>query len=179
MDSTLMTIIAIFLAAVLMFIVPLMTVSERNDDIAQSVVQTATAEFVDTVSNVGAIRPSDYEVYLQKLLSTGNTFDVEIEVQHLDENFGKKNAATSGDLIGENERYSTFTTEILNTIYKDANNPKSYVLKKGDNVIVTAKNTNKTVAQTLRSFAYKITGQGTYQIGASSSSMVVNNGSNN
>lgn len=179
MDNTLMTIIGIFLTAVLMFVVPLMSISERNDDIAQSVVQTATSEFVSTISNAGVIRKSDYEAYIQKIASTGNTFDVEIEVQHLDENFGKKNTTTSGDLIGENQRYSTFTTEILDTMYEEKGNTQNYVLKKGDNVIVTAKNNNKTIAQTLRTFMYKVTGQGTYQIGASASSLVVNNGSTN
>ena len=33
MGDTLMTIIAIFLAAILMFVFPLLAVSERNDDI--------------------------------------------------------------------------------------------------------------------------------------------------
>lgn len=174
MSDTLITIIAIFLAATLMFIVPLMSVTERNDDIAQSVVQTATSEFVDTISNAGAIKLSDYEAYTQKLASTGNTFDIEIEVQHLDENPGKKSTSTSGDLIGENVRYSTFTSEIMEKI--DSSDSKTYPLKKGDNVIITAKNTNSTMAQSLRSFVYKVTGQGTYQIAASSSSMVVNTG---
>ena len=35
MSDTLVTVIAIFLAATLMFVFPLMSVSERNDDIAQ------------------------------------------------------------------------------------------------------------------------------------------------
>lgn len=175
MSDTLITIISIFLAAILMFIFPLMSVSERNDDIAQSVVQTATSEFVETISTVGVIKPSDYEAYTQKLAATGNTFDVEIEVQHLDENLRKKSASTAQDLIGENVRYSTFTSEVLNSMYENGEK-KNYKLKKGDNVIITAKNTNKTIAQTLRSFLYKVTGQGTYQISASSSSMVVNSG---
>jgi len=172
MSDTLITIIAIFLAAVLMFIVPLMSITERNDDIAQSVVQTATSEFVDTISNAGSIKQSDYDAYVQKLASTGNTFDIEMEVQHLDENPGKKSAVTSGDLIGENIRYSTFTSEIEAQLTQNG----SYPLKKGDNVVVTAKNTNKTIAQSLRTFLYKVTGQGTHQIAASSSSMVVNTG---
>ena len=177
MSDTLITIIAIFLAAVLMFIFPLMSVTERNDDIAQSVVQTATSEFVDTVSVAGAIKPSDYEAYLEKLNSTGNTYDVEIEVQHLDENPGKKSASTAINAIGENISYSTFTTDVLETMYDNSDGSESnYPLNKGDNVIVTAKNTNKTIAQSLRSFIYTVTGQGTYQIGASSSSMVVNTG---
>lgn len=113
MSDTLMIIIAIFLVAILMFIFPLMAVSERNDDIAQSVVQTATSAFVDSVSTKGKIEPSEYEALEQKLAATGNTYEIELEVQHLDENPGKKQATTSGDLIGENVRYSTFTTEIL------------------------------------------------------------------
>lgn len=110
-----------------------------------------------------------------KLAATGNTYDVEIEVQHLDENPGKKSTTTSGDLIGENISYSTFTTEILNKMYEN-DTPQNYILKKGDNIIVTVKNTNKTMAETLRTFFYKVTGQDTYEIAASSSSMVVNNG---
>lgn len=176
MSDTAITIIAIFLAAILMFIFPLMSLSERTDDISQTVVQTATSEFVDKISISGLIRPSDYEVYAQKLGATGNTYDIEIEVQHIDENPGKKTTVTSGDLIGENVRYSTFTSEILGKMYPEGGNPKNYPLKKGDNVIVTVKNTNKTMAQLLRTTFYKITGKGTYQIAASSSSMVVNTG---
>ena len=54
---------------------------------------------------------------------------------------------------------------------------EDYLLNKGDNVIITVKNTNTTMAQTLRAFFYKVTGNGTYQIAASASSMVVNTGS--
>ena len=175
MSDTLMIIIAIFLAAILMFIFPLMAVSERNDDIAQSVVQTATSAFVDSVSTKGKIEPSEYEALEQKLAATGNTYEIELEVQHLDENPGKKQATTSGDLIGENVRYSTFTTEILDTMY-EGTDAANYPLKKGDIVVVTVKNTNTTIAQSLRTFFYKITGQGTYQVAASASSMVVNTG---
>lgn len=178
MSDTLITIIAIFLAAILMFIFPLMSLTERNDDISQSVVQTATSEFVDKISISGQIKPADYESYLATIGATGNTYEIEIEVQHLDENPGKKSATTSGDLIGENVRYSTFTTEILGEMYT-ASGAKSYPLKKGDNVVVTVKNTNKTMAQMLRTTFYKITGEGTYQVAASASSMVVNTGSSN
>lgn len=180
MSDTLITIIAIFLAATLMFLVPLMSVSEKNDKIAQNVWDTAVSEFVDTVSNAGSIKPIDYEALEQKLAATGNTFDITIEVQHLDENPGKKATITSGDLIGENVRYSTFTQEILDYMYptqEDIDNmTRNYPLKKGDYIIVTVKNTNKTFAQSLRTFAFKVTGQGTYELASSDSSMVVNSG---
>lgn len=178
MSDTLITIIAIFLAAVLMFIFPLLSLSERNDDIAQSVVQSATAELVEQIVADGKISTSKYEEFIEKISATGNSFDVDIEVQHLDENAGKKPSMTSGDLIGENMRYSTYTSEILDYMYdsKAPQNTKAYPLKKGDIVIVTAKNTNKTIAQNLRTFFYKVLGKGTYQVAARSSGMVVNTG---
>ena len=42
MGDSLITIIAIFLAAILMFVFPLMSLSERTDDISQLAVATAT-----------------------------------------------------------------------------------------------------------------------------------------
>ena len=158
MSDTLMVVIGIFVAVILMFIFPLMSLSERSDDISQSVVQTTTSEFVDKVSVAGKIKRVDYETYAQTIAGTGNTYEIEIEVQHLDENPGKKSAVTSGSLVGENVRYSTFTTEILDKMYpKDGNSSQDYVLKKGDNIIVTAKNTNRTMAQMLRTTFYKVT----------------------
>ena len=179
MSDTLITIIAIFLAATLMFIVPLMSVTERNDDIAQTVVDAATAEFVETVSNAGAIKPSDYELLEQKLASTGNTYEIEMEVQVLDENPGKKAATTSSDLIGENTRYSIYTSEIRDYMYSQEDLDelaKNYPLKKGDIIVVTVKNTNRTMAEQFRSFMFKVAGKGTYEIAATRSSMVINNG---
>ena len=178
MSDTLITIVAIFLAAILMFIFPLMSVSERNDDIAQSVIQTATSEMVDKIATKGKITKADYDQYLAKIATTGNTYEVEVEVQKLDENFGKKSATTSPKMVGENSRYSVFTTDILKQVYEPADaKTYEYLLNKGDNVIITVKNTNTTMAQTLRAFFYKVTGNGTYQIAASASSMVVNTGS--
>ena len=104
MGDSLMVMIAIFVAAILMFIFPLLSLSERNDDISQTVVQTAASEFVDKVSVAGKIKASDYEAFASEINATGNTYDIEIEVQHLDENPGKKAVVTSGNLIGENVR---------------------------------------------------------------------------
>ena len=55
MGDSLITIIAIFLAAILMFVFPLMSLSERTDDISQLAVATATNEFVDKIRTTGKI----------------------------------------------------------------------------------------------------------------------------
>ena len=174
MSDTLITIIAIFLAAVLMFVFPLMAVSNNQEDVTQLAVTEATQEFVNKAATKGKITQEDYDTYVQTLGATGNTYDIKLEVQHLDENPGKKVSTTSGDMIGENVRYSTFTDEILKSFNDDGNG--TYSLSKGDNVIVTVNNTNTTLAQLLRNFVYKVTGSDTYQIGASASALVVSNG---
>ena len=176
MSDTLMVVIGIFLAVILMFIFPLMSMSERHDDISQSAVQTATSEFVDKISVKGKITPEDYDQYFGSINAmSGAPYEVEIEVQHLDENPGKKASTTSPDLIGENLRYSTYTSEITDTMFGGAVDT-SYPLNKGDNVIVTAKNSSKTWAEVLRTAFYKVTGGNSTQIAASASSMVVNGG---
>ena len=49
MDDILTSIIGIGIAAVLMFIFPLITMSDRTDDISQLTVEIATTEFVDDI----------------------------------------------------------------------------------------------------------------------------------
>ena len=111
MSDTLITIVAILLAAVLMFIFPLLSISERSDDISQLSVQTATSEFVDNSRSVGKITMEEYTKLLNTINATGNAYDVELEVKILDENVGKKSAWTQGTVIGENIYYSIYTSQ--------------------------------------------------------------------
>lgn len=175
MGDSLITIVAIFLAAILMFVFPLMSISERNDDIAQMAAQTATVEFVDNIRQTGRITEENYSSYTQTLVATGNSYDVELELKVLDENPGKKTAQTSGDKIGENIYYSEYTSQILDKI--NNSNTKTMKLKEGDIISVNVKNTNTTIGQMLKNFFYSITGNDTYAITASHSGVVMANGS--
>lgn len=172
MSDTLITIIAIFLAAVLMFVFPLMSVSERNDDIAELKIQEVTTEFVNKVKTTGLVTAQNYGSYIQSLNSTGNTFDVAVELKILDENLSSKVGQASSDKIGENVYYSVFTSQM-----EDVLNAKGkYVLKEGDMISVSVKNTNRTIAQMLKDFFYSVTGNDAYQIAAQQSAMVTANG---
>ena len=51
MSDSFITIIAIFLAAILMFIFPLMSMADRTDDISELTVKNAVIEFVEKVKN--------------------------------------------------------------------------------------------------------------------------------
>ena len=175
MGDSLITIVAIFLAAILMFVFPLMTISERNDDIAQLGVQTAVTEFVDDISATGKITMDEYSAFIQTLAATGNSYDVEIEVKVLDENPGKKTTWAVADKIGENTYYSVYTSQIEEVL---AGPKQKYTLKEGDVVSISVKNTNTTISQMLRNFFYTVSGKGTYQVAAQHAAMVKSNGSN-
>lgn len=175
MGESLTTIIAIFLAAILMFVFPLMSISERNDDIAQLGVQTATVEFVDKIRTTGKITEDNYNSFIQTLAATGNSYDVDMEVKVLDENPGKKTTWAVTDKIGENIYYSVYNSQIESALFDD-NGGNKYVLKEGDIVSVNVKNTNKTISEMLRNFFYTISGSDTYQVYAQHTGIVMSNG---
>ena len=173
MGDSLITVVAIFLAAILMFIFPLMSLAERTDDISQLAVQTATTEFVDDVRTTGKITLDDYEAYLGELNSTGNSFDVEMLIQQLDENPGKKTTQAEATKIGENLYYNLYTTQIMDRL----SSAGRITLIEGDIITVTVKNTNQTISQMLRNFFYSITGNDSYEIAGQHSGIVSVNGS--
>ncbi len=173
MGESITTIVAIFLAAILMFIFPLMSISERNDDIAQLGVQTATVEFVDNVRSTGKITQDNYNSYIQTLAATGNSYDVNMEVKVLDENPGKKTTWAVTDKIGENIYYSVYNSQIESALNSTS---KTYSLKEGDIFSVSVKNTNKTISQMLRNFFYTISGNDSYQVSAQHAGIVMSNG---
>lgn len=167
-----MTVIAIFLAVILMFLFPMLSVSERTDDISQLAVETAVSDFVDNSRSIGKITMNSYDQLISALNATGNSYDVEMEVKILDENVGKKTAWTSSEVIGENVYYSVYTSQILETL----TGGEDYLMKEGDVFSCTAKNTNQTISQTLRSVFYSISSNDTYQVGAQRSGMVTATG---
>lgn len=172
MSDTLITVVAITLAAVLMFVFPLMSMSDRTEDISQLTVETATTDFVDDIRTTGKITEAKYSKFLENLASTGNTYDVEMQVDVQDENPGKKTTQATKDKIGENTQYSIFTSQIL----EELESKGEYDLKEGDKISVNVKNTNQTLSQQLKNFFYKVTGNDTYSIAASHGGLVTANG---
>ena len=108
-------------------------------------VQSLTTQFVDDVRTTGKITSDKYNKFVENIHSTGNTYDVEIEVKVRDENPGKKTTQANSKKIGEDVYYSIYTTQIENTL----KNNNAYNLKEGDIVSVSVKNTNTTMSQQL------------------------------
>lgn len=173
MGDTLITVVAIGLAAILMFVFPLMTMSDRTDDVSQLSVETATTEFVDDVRTSGKLTLDKYDKFVQSIGATGNTYDVDMEIKRLDENPGKK-ASSLGvqDRIGENVYYSEYTSQILNTLRSNS----SLKLNEGDIFSTSVKNTNQTISQQMKGFFYKLSGNDSYTIAAEHAGIVTANG---
>lgn len=174
MGDSLTVVVVILLAAILMFIFPMMAMSERNDDVAQLTVDTAISEFVNTSRNTGKITSDNYDKLISQLYATGNSYEVTMELQVLDANPAKKKVSGSGfvasanDKMGENVYYSIYTSQIMDEI--DKNSVK--LMKEGDILTVKASNTNNTISQTLKNFFYSISGNSAYSITASHSGIV-------
>lgn len=173
MDDTTLSVIGIMIAALIMFIVPLILIADRSDDISQLVVQTATAEFVDEVIKSGKITNDSYQRFVSNLQSSGNTYDIDMEVKILDESTVK--------IIGENTYYSIFTSQIEDKIRISSENVNNNVsgkliLKQGDEIYVTVKNSSPTLSQTLKSFYYNATEGSMHIIAATSSGTIAING---
>ena len=167
MEETTVSIIGIFIAAILMFVIPLILISERADDISQLVVQTATAEFVDDIIKSGEITEDKYISFMSSLMTSGNTYDIDIELKILDENTAKLYLDDNSQR-DTNNYYSIFTSQIEEKL----GNQGKIILKQGDSISVTAKNSSLTLSQSLKAF-YNGTKNTNIQIIAGTASGIV------
>lgn len=167
-SDTLITVVAIVLAAGLIFVVPLMTMADRVDTTSQSQVEAIVSDFVDDIRSTGQITETKYEKFNENLASLGYTFDVSMEAKIKDENPGKKTSQTAKSKIGENVYYSEYTSQIEEEL--ETKGKKD--LKTGDLISVTVKNKNLTLAQQMKKFMYKIVGNDSADVIASKAGMV-------
>ena len=174
MSDSAMVVVAIFLATIIMFVFPLMTMAEKKDDVTEITIQTATDEFVGTIRTTGKLTQEDYSNFVSTLGATGNAYNVDMTIQVLDFNPAKK-TVTSTATIGDNVYFTKYTSQIEAELNA---NDGVMLLKEGDIVSVTVKNANNTVAGQLRNFFYKVTGDNSSTIASSSSGIVTANGNN-
>lgn len=185
MEDSTISIVGIIIASILMFIVPLILIADRGDDISQLTTQTLTAQFVDNIIKQGKITNEDYQSFLTSLQSSGNTYDVSIEIKILDENTAQRDTISTGQgKVGQNSYYSIFTTQIEEQLEStdaegnrnDLNKTGQIILKEGDIISVTAKNSSKTLSQTLKNIYYTIRGEDLHIIASTSTGTIAVNG---
>jgi hypothetical protein len=153
-------IVAIFLAALLLFVVPIKNEFERIDNTSRIYVLNETAKFVDSVRNLGYITPLMYQDYMGRLEATNNIYEVRLEhsIKTFDPVYSDPldEDTFDGDyLVGFNSYYNNVILPVLfpdPPIDEDAD--RTYRLSRGDYFTVTVFNKNKTMATKLQEMLY-------------------------
>lgn len=159
MKESISIIFAGIIGTFLIVILPLYSILDRQDSMSYNVVLTATTNFVDTVRNNGFIDRNSYNEYLAKLVSTANTYKVNLEVY---KNILINDVDDNGNIIvdsyvEEKELYNT--QDILDAIdAENIDNAKesniknnAYLLSENDEIYIRIHNTNITTGSMLYS----------------------------
>ncbi|WP_214625808.1 hypothetical protein [Paenibacillus agaridevorans] len=146
-----MKVFAILLAVLLLYIYPIYSAFQQQDDISDLVAMKATTTFVDSVRDKGYISPTMYNDFVEALSATGLVFDV----QMLHES--KKYVPVYMDVTRPEtfqNRYELHTdnfylAQIMATLFPDQSLSKDdplrrYRLRVGDSFAVTVFNKSRT-----------------------------------
>lgn len=143
----------VIIAAALMFSIPLLAMSEKTYDSARESIDSATEKLVNKVTRTGKFTTEDYDSYIKEIEATGNTLDVQIEIEELSGNAAKKTSKADGTVQSTDNYTIYYTTQILD--YLNANNGV-YELEPGDKFTVKAETTNRTIKEVLSGRTSKI-----------------------
>jgi hypothetical protein len=163
MDNALWKLTGFILAAVLMLWIPLVSMLERQDDIALSIVESEVTRFVDTARDMGKITPRLYNDFLARLEATGSRYDVRIRHQRSEIIPVYDTASGSLGFTGawSDSRVTEGESLILSILYPDDRSIKLddarrvYRMRSGDLLFLEVSNKGHTMAATLSMLFFK------------------------
>lgn len=145
MENILSGLIAPFLLCIALILVPVTDITLQADRVSQNVVDNAVQEFVDNARSSGKITHVEYEQLMGRVNAALPLSDVSIL-------YGEK-SAVPGD---EPQTYEVYHEHvpmeaILDTLYPDVGSYGDFLMKDGDYLSVTVKNTTDTLGTKLLS----------------------------
>lgn len=126
MSDVFSKVVAILLSSVLMFIAPVIIMTEENSLAMQTFVYTEMVDFTDRIRNTGCLTDKMYLNFLNALGDTGAIYDIEIQHFHMEGNTGE---------------YLNSTARILESLDDDG----VYRFKAGDVIKLKVKKQNGTL----------------------------------
>ena len=160
MGDSLSVIFATIVAAIIMFLFPMLDTWERQDDLSYMAAYTAVVDTVDAVRNTGRLTSAMYSNLLETITTTGNRFKVQMEHREYVLVPVKDGA---GNVTGYEMVYVThYTNDILNALNSASGEYTDF--NKGDFFYISIKNTNKTQATMMKQNLYG-TKMETFKIG--------------
>mgnify|MGYP000866053438 FL=1 len=158
MDKAFWNVLAFLLCAVLMFLFPLMTILDRQDDIAYNIVLAECNRFVDACRDTGYITPDMYLEFTNRISSTGNTYM--IRLSHIKRSVTPVYKQIDGNLSFTGEYEITHVKygehDILDVLYPDNSalpahdKSRRYDMSMGDLFFVEVQNKGKTMATAIK-----------------------------
>ena len=158
MGESLWKILAFLLCAVLLFIVPLTTMLDRQDDIAYNMVLTECNMFVDMCRDAGYITPASYSEFVTRINTTGNTYI--IKLSHIKRTVNPIYEQKNGALVFTGEYDINHVTQpeylIMDTLFpsnstlSSLDKSRRYRMTMGDLLFVKVQNNGKTMATAIR-----------------------------
>lgn len=151
MPNALRSIVAIFLAVIIMYFGPLYYMAAKADENAQNYIEYATADFVNTIKNSGCITERTYSDFIKEIDRTNNLYNIEIEHQHkvVDPIYDEETGVFQNTY--RTNYYSTYQDDILNEIFDGSG---KYSMNKDDIISVRVSNRNKSFASKLQQIIY-------------------------
>lgn len=154
-------IMVVVLTVIALFIVPLVTMTQKHDSITQGVVYGDTVEFVDRVREQGQLTQEMYLEFVRALDATGVLYTIEMKHGHRSvvPVFGP-DGVTGTETI-EDVKYEN---QILETLYVTKTSSEDleaggtegvYRMSKGDTFSVTVYNKEKTLGQKMLSAVFQ------------------------
>lgn len=154
MGDSLSVIFATIVAAIIMFLFPMLDTWERQDDLSYIAAYTSVVNTVDSVRNTGRLTADMYNNLITSLNATGNRFDVQLE-----------HRAAEYVNAGANKYEVVYLNHYTQDIENALNTSGEYVdFRKGDYFYISVKNRNKTQATVLKQNLYGIKME-TFKIG--------------
>ena len=155
MGDSLSVIFATIVAAIIMFLFPMLDTWERQDDLSYIAAYTSVVNTVDSVRNTGRLTADMYNNLITSLNATGNRFDIQL-----------KHKATEYVNAGADKYEVVYLNHYTNDLVAALESPSGEYtdFRKGDYFYISVKNRNKTQATVLKQNLYN-TRLETFKIG--------------
>lgn len=144
-------VLIVIVAAALMFSIPLVAMSEKTYDSARESVASAAENLKNKVIRTAEFSQADYDAFIQEIGATGNTFDVELQIERISANASKKVSKADGTVQSTDNYTAEYTTQVLEKL---KNGPIK--LEPGSKFSVGAKATNRPISEIFNGRSAKI-----------------------
>ncbi|MDF1618013.1 hypothetical protein [Petrocella sp. FN5] len=145
MEQVLWKILGIILSVILMFVVPIMNLYERQDNISYNIITTQLNQMTDSVRDIGGLDASAYHAFLRALDQTGNGYSISLE--HYEKVYVP--VYNEGGLFMEDYHisYEGFYKDDIEAVL---NTGGFYPMNQGDMFFVSVQNVTPTKSQMVR-----------------------------